>query len=43
MEELLQEDWTQEMSLGELCIENENGYCMFCGAKMSDPTAILEA
>lgn len=29
--------------MDKLCIENENGNCMFCGAKMSDPTAILEA
>lgn len=29
--------------MDKLCIYNENDVCMFCGAKMSDPNAILEA
>lgn len=29
--------------MDKLCIYNENDVCMFCGAKMSDPTPIIEA
>jgi hypothetical protein len=29
--------------MDKLCVYNENDVCMFCGDKMSDPTAILEA